>query len=236
MNQGIPFRDAHHSAGRLVRAAIRESKPLEDLTVAQMQEVEPRIQSDVYVALTVDRAIAKRDVRGGTAPLQVAGSVAAARRQIESSSDEGSTERTQCDAKIREAHIDDLDAICGIIEHWARQGEHLPRSRDEILESLSEFAVAVEGDTVVGCGSLWIYTPQLAEIRSLGVVPGRKGGGLGSTLTRYFVDWAADLGIPKVFVLTRAPDFFARCGFKTVSVSILQLHHMHHCVGMLRSP
>jgi argininosuccinate lyase len=65
VNQGIPFRDAHHSAGRLVRAAIRESKPLEDLTVAQMQEVEPRIQSDVYVALTVDRAIAKRDVRGG---------------------------------------------------------------------------------------------------------------------------------------------------------------------------
>ena len=235
VNQGIPFRDAHHSAGRLVRAAIRESKPLEDLTVAQMQEVEPRIQSDVYVALTVDRAIAKRDVRGGTAPLQVAGSVAAARRQIESSSEEITTERTYCDAKIREAHIDDLDAICGIIEHWARQGEHLPRSRDEILESLSEFAVAVEGDTVVGCGSLWIYTPQLAEIRSLGVVPGRKGGGLGSTLTRYFVDWAADLGIPKVFVLTRAPEFFARCGFKTVSVSILPEKVLKDCATCPRN-
>jgi len=235
VNQGIPFRDAHHSAGRLVRAAIAESKPLEGLTVAQMQAVEPRIQGDVYVALTVDRAVAKRDVRGGTAPSQVAASVAAMRRQMDPSIAEETIERAQSPVTIREAHINDLDSICAIIEHWARAGEHLPRSRDEVLESLSEFAVAVEGDQVIGCGSLWIYTPQLAEIRSLGVVPDRKGGGLGTTLTKYFVDWAGDLGIPKVFVLTRAPDFFARCGFKTVSVSVLPEKVLKDCATCPRN-
>ncbi|MSR44511.1 MAG: argininosuccinate lyase [Phycisphaerales bacterium] len=236
VKQGIPFRDAHHSVGRLVREAIRESKPLEELSVAQMQLIEPSVREDVFVALTVDRALAQRDVVGGTAPSKVAGSIDAARRQMDPRHEDAPPSgRTTLPVTIREAHIDDLDAICAIIEHWAREGEHLPRSRDEILESLSEFAVAVDGDRVVGCGSLWIYTPQLAEIRSLGVVPGLKGGGLGSTLTRYFVDWAADLGIPKVFVLTRAPEFFARCGFSTVSVSILPEKVLKDCAKCPRN-
>ncbi|MSQ90052.1 MAG: argininosuccinate lyase [Phycisphaerales bacterium] len=236
VHQGVPFRDAHHSVGRLVREAIRESKPLEALSVEQMQAIAPGVRDDVYVALTVDRAVAKRDVHGGTAPAQVAGSVAAARRNLgRGSQDAKASHAGDSLITIREAHINDLDAICDIVAHWARAGEHLPRSREEILESLSEFAVAVEGQEVVGCGSLWIYTPQLAEIRSLGVIPSRKGGGLGSTLTRYFVDWAADLGIPKVFVLTRAPDFFARCGFKTVSVSVLPEKVLKDCAKCPRN-
>ncbi len=230
VGKGIPFRDAHHSAGRLVREAIAASKPLEALTVEQFQRVEPRVDDDVYVALTVDRALAKRSVEGGTAPEQVAASIAAARRGLGRHGDPSTNA-----IAIREARVEDLDAICAIVAHWSAQGEHLPRTRDEVLETLSEFAVAVEGGTVVGCGSLWIYTPQLAEIRSLGVAPGHQGSGLGSTLTRYFVEWAADLGIPRVFVLTRAPDFFARCGFRTVSVSILPEKVLKDCAKCPRN-
>lgn len=240
VGEGVPFREAHHSVGRLVRAAILESKPLEALTVSEMQIVEPRIRADVFVALTVDSAVAKRNVLGGTAPKQVAESVAAAREQFASTAiDLGSQPQASDELSlaftIREAQVNDLDAICAIVEHWARQGEHLPRSRDEILESLSEFAVAVRGDRVVGCGSLWIYTPQIAEIRSLGVAQGQKGGGLGTSLTKYFVDWAGDLGIPKVFVLTRVPEFFGRCGFKTVSVSTLPEKVLKDCANCPRN-
>ena len=232
VGKGIPFRDAHHSAGRLVREAIKESKPLEGLSVEEFRHVEPRIEEDVYVALTVDRALEKRGVEGGTAPDRVAESIALARRDLEQRSDK--VDRSGA-ISIREARVEDLDAICAIIAHWTAQGEHLPRSREEVLEALSEFAVAVEGSKVIGCGSLWIYTPQLAEIRSLGVAPGREGTGLGSTLTRYFVDWAADLGIPKVFVLTRVPSFFARCGFTTVSVSILPEKVLKDCAKCPRN-
>ncbi len=240
VGQGIPFREAHHSAGRLVRAAILESKPLEALTVSEMRIVEPRIGADVYVALTVDSALAKRNVVGGTAPHQVAASIASARVQFAKPSTESVQPETTSDDHslaftIREAQVNDLDAICAIVEHWARQGEHLPRTRDEILESLSEFAVAVRGDRVVGCGSLWIYTPQIAEIRSLGVAQGQKGGGLGTSLTKYFVDWAGDLGIPKVFVLTRVPEFFGRCGFKSVSVSTLPEKVLKDCANCPRN-
>jgi len=236
VHRGLPFRDAHHAAGRLVRAALAESKPLEALSLAQMQAVEPRIEGDVYVALTIDSAVNRRNIPGGTNPTRVAGSVHAVRQRLDPTVAQPPPERNAVDGiTIREARVEDLDAICAIIEHWAREGEHLPRSRDEVLETLSEFAVAVEKDEVVGCGSLWIYTPQLAEIRSLGIVPTRRGGGLGSVLTNYFVKWAADLGIPKVFVLTRAPDFFARCGFETVPVSILPEKVLKDCAKCPRN-
>jgi hypothetical protein len=73
--KGVPFRDAHHDVGRLVREAIGDSTPLEGLSVERMAKVNPRIGSDVFVALTVDSALAKRDVPGGTAPTRVSESI-----------------------------------------------------------------------------------------------------------------------------------------------------------------
>jgi argininosuccinate lyase/amino-acid N-acetyltransferase len=135
---------------------------------------------------------------------------------------------------IREARVEDLDEICAIVTHWTGKGEHLPRSREDILECISEFAVAVHGGHVVGCGSLWIYTPQLAEIRSLGVAPGAAVRGVGRSLTRHLIDRAAELGIPKVFVLTRVAEFFAKCGFRTVSVNSLPEKVLKDCAACPR--
>ena len=65
------------------------------------------------------------------------------------------------------------------------------------------------------------YTPVLAEIRSLGIDPGHHGTGLGSRLVRYFIDAAVELHIPRVFVLTRAPKFFEKLGFRLESMDLL---------------
>jgi argininosuccinate lyase/amino-acid N-acetyltransferase len=227
--KGVPFRDAHHDVGRLVREAIGDSTPLEGLSVERMAKVNPRIGSDVFVALTVDSALAKRDVPGGTAPTRVSESIERGRLRLARRQRASDTQLT-----IREARVEDLDSICAIVAHWTGQGEHLPRSREDILECISEFAVAVHEGHVVGCGSLWIYTPQLAEIRSLGVAPGATVRGIGRSLTRHLIDRAAELGIPKVFVLTRVPDFFAKCGFRTVSVNSLPEKVLKDCAACPR--
>ena len=39
----IPFREAHHITGRLVAIAAAQKKGLENLSLAEMQAVEPRI-------------------------------------------------------------------------------------------------------------------------------------------------------------------------------------------------
>src|SRR5499426_527660 len=68
---GLPFRDAHHIAGRIVARAEQAGQPLHRLPLAVMQEVEPRITDEVFSVLSVERSVASRTSFGGTAPRQV---------------------------------------------------------------------------------------------------------------------------------------------------------------------
>ncbi len=76
----LPFRDAHHVTGRLVAVAESKRLGLAELTLADMQTVEPRITGDVFSVLDVDASVASRTSQGGTAPANVA---AAARAWLE---------------------------------------------------------------------------------------------------------------------------------------------------------
>jgi argininosuccinate lyase len=78
---GIPFRDAHHITGTLVRKAEERSGDLSDLPLAVMQEVEPRITNEVYSVLTVERSVASRTSYGGTAPEQVHQAITEAKKR-----------------------------------------------------------------------------------------------------------------------------------------------------------
>ncbi|HMO28884.1 argininosuccinate lyase [Enterovirga sp.] len=64
----LPFRDAHHVTGRLVAAAASRNAGLEELSLAEMQAVEPRITAAVFDVLGVDASIRSRTSFGGTAP------------------------------------------------------------------------------------------------------------------------------------------------------------------------
>ncbi len=68
----LPFRTAHHVTGRLVARAEAKGVDLASLTLADMQEEEPRITDDVFSVLTVDASVASRVSYGGTAPANVA--------------------------------------------------------------------------------------------------------------------------------------------------------------------
>ncbi|WP_018179804.1 argininosuccinate lyase [Jongsikchunia kroppenstedtii] len=72
VRQGTPFRDAHEVAGAAVRAAEAKDIGLEDLTDADLAEIDARLTPQVREVLTVDGSIASRDARGGTAGARVA--------------------------------------------------------------------------------------------------------------------------------------------------------------------
>ncbi len=67
----IPFREAHHIAGRVVAKAAEQGVALHRLPLAAMQEIEPRITDDVFSVLSVDRSVKSRISYGGTAPKNV---------------------------------------------------------------------------------------------------------------------------------------------------------------------
>ncbi|MCC3245643.1 argininosuccinate lyase [Methylocystis sp. WRRC1] len=64
----LPFREAHHVTGRVVALAEGRGIGLEDLTLADMQSVEPRITQDVFAVLGVEKSVESRTSYGGTAP------------------------------------------------------------------------------------------------------------------------------------------------------------------------
>ena len=68
----MPFRDAHHTTGQLVRLAEDKNSDLSHLTLADMQSIEPRITNEIFEVLTVQASVASRVSYGGTAPANVA--------------------------------------------------------------------------------------------------------------------------------------------------------------------
>jgi argininosuccinate lyase len=67
----LPFRDAHHVAGRIVAKASEAGVALHRLPLEVMLAVEPRISDDVFAVLSVDRSVKSRTSYGGTAPKNV---------------------------------------------------------------------------------------------------------------------------------------------------------------------
>jgi argininosuccinate lyase len=82
VRKGVPFRDAHHISGRLVRRALELEVSLSALVLSEMKAIEPRIEADIYPHLTVASMLDKRNVTGGTAPAQVGKAIAEARKRL----------------------------------------------------------------------------------------------------------------------------------------------------------
>jgi argininosuccinate lyase len=82
VRKGLPFRDAHETVARAVRAAADRGCDLADLGVDVLRTFSPLIAEDVLQVLTLEGSIESRRHPGGTAPDQVRSAVAAARARL----------------------------------------------------------------------------------------------------------------------------------------------------------
>lgn len=118
---------------------------------------------------------------------------------------------------IRKARLSDSEAIHKLVNHYAKKGLMLPRSRSAIYEYIRNYSVMEEDGEVIGVGALSILWLDLAEIRTLAVKESLSGQGIGRKLVEHFLREAKELGIEKVFTLTYQTAFFEKCGFKEIS-------------------
>lgn len=72
----IPFRQAHHITGALVAKAEADGVNLEDLSLKDMQSVEPQITQAVFDVLGLEKSVESRQSYGGTAPKNVKAQIA----------------------------------------------------------------------------------------------------------------------------------------------------------------
>ncbi len=78
----MPFRDAHHVTGAVVKMAEDKGLGLEDLTLSDLQSVEPRISDAVFEVLGVENSLKSRTSFGGTSPDNVREACTEARKRF----------------------------------------------------------------------------------------------------------------------------------------------------------
>ena len=78
----IPFRNAHHITGALVALADEKGCGLDELSLSDLQSVEPQLTEPARAVLSVDHAVAARTSYGGTAPTEVRARIAEARARF----------------------------------------------------------------------------------------------------------------------------------------------------------
>lgn len=78
----MPFRDAHHATARLVKLASGKGRGLEQLTLSEMQSVEPKITKNIFSVLSPESSAASRTSFGGTSPAKVKQAIADARKRF----------------------------------------------------------------------------------------------------------------------------------------------------------
>ena len=79
---GLPFRQAHHATGMIVKRAEALGCSLAELPLAELQAAEPAVTSAVYDILDAGRSVAGRTSFGGAAPERVRAAVAEARKRF----------------------------------------------------------------------------------------------------------------------------------------------------------
>ena len=68
VGKGVPFRDAHGIIGALVLLASGKECALDDLSLAELKEVSPVFEEDVYEAISMKTCIERRNTTGAPGP------------------------------------------------------------------------------------------------------------------------------------------------------------------------
>jgi argininosuccinate lyase len=79
---GVPFREAHHVTGAVVKLAEERGIALDALPLADLQTIDARIGAGVHKVLSVEASVAARASHGGTAPNEVRERIAEAREAL----------------------------------------------------------------------------------------------------------------------------------------------------------
>jgi len=118
--------------------------------------------------------------------------------------------------EVRPATTADIKQIRQLIDAYSGQGRLLSKETVTLYEDVQEFTVAVDGDTVVGCGALHVLWEDLAEVRTVAVEASYRGQGIGHAIVERVIDRARDVGVERIFCLTFETEFFGRHGFMEI--------------------
>jgi argininosuccinate lyase len=84
VRRGVPFRLAHEQIGRAVQLCLEKPCELHQLSLEELQSLNPVFGLDFFDCLTLESVLSIHDVPGGTAPARVQQALSAAQERIKS--------------------------------------------------------------------------------------------------------------------------------------------------------
>ena len=133
--------------------------------------------------------------------------------------------------QIRSATMSDVPAMAELINYHAQRGDMLHRSMAYLYERIRNFSVCLIGTEIVGCCALEPVWDDLGEVKSLAVRIDQQGKGVGKVLIEHALQVASQIGIGRVFSLTRQPGFFEKHGFSRINRNTLPHKVWSDCLG-----
>lgn len=115
--------------------------------------------------------------------------------------------------RIRPAVMEDVEHLEAFIAPFVAERKLLPRTTEELRELIRHGFVAELDGRIIGFAALEIYSPKLAELRSLAVAAELRGRGIGRQLVSACLQRAREWNILEVLAITSEEDFFKACGF-----------------------
>ena len=137
---------------------------------------------------------------------------------------------------IRKAKITDVKTIHRLVNEFAKKGEMIPRSLNDLYENIRDIIVYEDRGEIKGVCALHILWEDLAEVRSLSVRLDVQGIGIGKKLVTTCIKEAKTLGIKRLFALTYHPDFFGKLGFSLIDKSKLPQKIWGECLRCPKFP
>ncbi|MDY6823807.1 MAG: N-acetyltransferase [Thermodesulfobacteriota bacterium] len=139
---------------------------------------------------------------------------------------------------IRKAKLTDIKPIYDLLSDFADRGHLLARPLSLLYDDIRSFWVYADDvtDRLLGCCALQICWEELAEIRSLAVVPDHQGNHIGQKLVETALTDAVVFNVKKVFTLTYIPSYFERFGFFTIDKTELPLKIWSDCITCVKFP
>jgi len=137
---------------------------------------------------------------------------------------------------LRGAVLADVPQLEALMAPYVATGDLLPRSNYDLCRHIKEYVVA-EGPTgeVIGCGSLKVYSQELAELAGLAVRQDWQRAGVGGALLVALIAEARAQGLAEVLALTRKPPFFLKAGFAPAEREHFPLKVWADCVRCPRN-
>jgi amino-acid N-acetyltransferase len=132
--------------------------------------------------------------------------------------------------QVQKLTTDYFNQVHDLIKTYSDIRLMLPLSLDELYHRAQAYRVIVNNDKIIACAHLDIFTPSLAEIKSLAVLESEHGKGHGRTLVEDCEKEAKIIGIKKLFVLTFQKDFFSKLGYNVVDRATLPEKVYKECV------